>query len=377
MRGIVRGLMVTAFLWLAACTQAAQTGAPDSTGAIAGTGSPSDPIWNELAEAARKEGKLVLAGNPSSETRQQLPEAFKRRFGVEIEYIAGRGSDLENRLLAERAAGVYGVDVVISGTNSFVRMIEHGWLEPIRSLLVVPEVTDPSAWRGGKLPYTDPEKRLILQLASGVTGAWTINPQVVNESELGTFDDLLNPKWRGKISMEDPTVTGQGAGNAAYIYLRKGEEFFRRLYVDQQPVFSRDDRQMADWLARGIYPVTNGLSPEAVQPLIQEGLPAKSIGLLGETGWLASGGSSVGLLSNAPHPNAAKLFINWIASQEGQTIYSMAETRVARRADVPVPSVDPWQVPREGVDYIDADDFVYAAEIRPPIIARIREIVGR
>src|SRR5918912_1020292 len=72
--------------------------------------------------AARQEGKLVLASSPNPDTRVQLPQAFKERFGVEIEYLGGRSSDLQTRLGSERASGVYSVDVIIGGGDTVTAM---------------------------------------------------------------------------------------------------------------------------------------------------------------------------------------------------------------------------------------------------------------
>lgn len=372
---------VALVLLTAACAAAGPVSSGPGTGdAPQGAEPPQqDPIWAEMAEAARREGKLVLAGNPSPEVRERIPEAFRERFGVEIEYLVARGSELQARLESERAAGLYTIDVMISGTPSEYRMHQQGLLAPIRPLLVAPDALELSVWRNNRLPFVDPDQQYMFQLQSGVGGAVYINPQAVNESEIRSWDDLLDPKWRGKISHEDPTVTGQGQGNGVYVYLWKGEEFFRRLYVDQQPVFSRDDRQMVDWLVRGVYPISTGLNPDDIGPVVREGLPARSLGLLDGQGWLASGGTTMVLLRNAPHPNAAKLFINWVASRAGSQLYAELEEDIPMRKDIDTPwtAAWPWQVPREAVKYIDADDSVHQTQVVPGVVARMREILGR
>src|SRR5262249_38092855 len=78
--------------------------------------------------------------SPTPATRLKLPAAFKERFGVELEYLGGRSSDLQTRLRGERAAGIYTVDVLIGGADSSVSMHREGWYAPIRPLLVVPAV---------------------------------------------------------------------------------------------------------------------------------------------------------------------------------------------------------------------------------------------
>ena len=90
---------------------------------------------------------------------------------------------------------------------------------------------------------------------SSVASLLFINADQVKPEELRSAQDLLNPKWRGKISTEDPTTTGAGANMAARLYHQVGEDFVKSLYIDQKPVRTRERRQMSDWLARGTQPI--------------------------------------------------------------------------------------------------------------------------
>src|SRR5437867_1869768 len=73
------------------------------------------PSWDELVAAARREGKLVVAGPAHPEVRQALPAAFKARFGINLEYIGGPASAAVAKLHAERSAGIYSQDVTLAG----------------------------------------------------------------------------------------------------------------------------------------------------------------------------------------------------------------------------------------------------------------------
>jgi ABC-type Fe3+ transport system substrate-binding protein len=375
-------------LWLAAivaCTPGAAPAAPSgssiapATAAEPSAAAPAtaydSPTWRELIAAARQEGKLVLASGPTAATRQNLPRAFKERFGVEIEYLGGRSSDLANRLENERAAGVYSVDAIIGGGDTVIRMYQSGWFDPIRPLLL-PEPADPVGWRNGRLPFLDPEDSYLLELEGSVTGVVAINSQIVSDGEIRTFDDLLNPKWRGKISAEDPQTAGSGQNRAIYIYALKGDDYFQRLYVGQQPAFSRDTRQIGDWLARGTYPITLGLNVNDVEPMEQDGLPVKLLGTLDGTGYVTGGFSVLGLFDGAPHPNAARLFVNWITSPEGQQVHADAEKQGPMRRDVPAPWLRDHQIPKEGVNYLRLYDYQYVTEQKPAILRRFRELLG-
>jgi iron(III) transport system substrate-binding protein len=386
MRTIVHLLAGASMLLAAAC--AAPAAAPASGDQPAAGGARQapppaprsaydDPAWQALITAARQEGKLILASGPNPDTRVKLPAAFKERFGVEIEYLGGRSSELQTRLRGERASGVSSVDVIIGGGDSVTAMYNDGWFTPLRPMLVVPEARNVPAFRNNRLPFKDPQDAYMFELESDVTGHLIVNPQVVPDADLQKLDDLLNPKWKGKISVEDPTVPGQGQNVGVYYYVLKGDEFFKRLYADQQPAVSRDDRQMQDWLARGQYPISLGLSPRDVDEMLEQGLPAKVLGLLDGTGAVVGGFGVMGVFENPPHPNAAKLFVNWMASPEGMGLHASTEGQVPLRKDIEHPWVKDIQVPREGAQYQDLYDYQYIMEQKPAIIRRIREIMGQ
>lgn len=368
MRNIRRVVLAVAITLIAACAPATPTGAPPPA-----PGAGYDhPAWRELISAARQEGRVAVRGAPNPEAREAIPKAFKERFGIEVEWDSSRASDLYSRLEAERLAGLYTMDVVISG-NDLADLLQRDWLEPLKPLLVAPEATDLAAWQNDRLPFVDPTEQYLFQLERAVYGSWVINPQLVDETELRTLEDVFNPKWRGKISVDDPTVSGFGQVNAIYLYVRYGEEAIRRLYVDQAPAFSRDDRQIEDWLARGSHPISFAVAPKNLQQMLEQGLPVKDVGTLGGTGWVR--GPIMVVLKDAPHPNAARLFVNWLASPEGLQAHAYSERLVPARKDVPHPWLEGIAVPRPGIDYFNADDFTFTIEQRPNIIRRIREVV--
>src|SRR5688572_5504617 len=74
-----------------------------------------DPVWKGLIDAARSEGRVVVAVNPNPDITERLPAVFRERFGVDVELVSGRSGDLMSRLEAERTAGLSTIDVVIAG----------------------------------------------------------------------------------------------------------------------------------------------------------------------------------------------------------------------------------------------------------------------
>jgi iron(III) transport system substrate-binding protein len=164
--------------------------------------------WDETLAAARAEGKVVVSGPPSQAVRTALPAAFKARYGITMEYLGGRSTETSVRMRAERQAGIYSVDAVFAGSQSMALVFHREkMLQPLKPALQLPEVLDGSKWKKGKLWFADPEQQYILRLANSVTTMFHINTAQVNPEEVRSVKDLLNPKWKGRIALQDPTTS--------------------------------------------------------------------------------------------------------------------------------------------------------------------------
>ncbi len=336
--------------------------------------------WDDLVAAAQREGRLVVAGPAHPEVRQALPAAFKARFGINLEYIGGPASAAVAKLHAERLAGIYSLDVTLAGIQTVATILyREGLLEPIKPLLLLPEVLDGSKWKKGSLWFMDPERQYVLRLLSSELEQFSINTLQVKPDGLRAARDLLDAKWKGRIATHDPTVPGTGSNHAAQLYVQLGEAFAKQLYVDQKPVISRDERQLTDWLLRGVYPIVFGADNARVDEMRKEGLPVLTVrGLSDLPGTVAVGNGLVALLKNAPHPNAARLFINWLASKEGLEVYARAVQWSPTRNDIDERSFVPADsIPTPGVDYFDSSDWEFTVTTKEKARLRVKELVGR
>ena len=113
----------------------------------------------------------------------------------------------------------------------------------------------------------------------------------------------------------------------------KGKEFLQKL-AQQDLFISRDGQQLAVGLAKGTLVVALGLSQRFVDPYIKANLPIKALNTIKEGTSGSNGFGTVAVMRNAPHPNAAKVYINWLLSKEGQELYSRALTQGTRRFDI-------------------------------------------
>jgi len=319
--------------------------------------------WNEIVGKAKKEGKVVVMGSADPVLRKELPPAFKSKFGITLEYLGGRGSANSVKLLMERQAGVYSADAVMAGPGTMAEYYTEKAIDPLKPSLILPEVLDASKWKRGGLWFADPEQRFVLRLYYYIDGGLlSINTQNAKPQDFASIKELLNPKWRGKISVFDPTVSGTGNNDATRYFLLFGEDFVKKLYIDQKPAISRDKRQLADWLGRGSYAVSVSSETEFIMAMKQQGVPVDMIAPPDAPGTVSSGNGQIALFNKAPHPNAARVFVNWIASREGVELLGKARQKPTTRNDVDESYALPWEIPRPGLKYFDAYDWEFNAK---------------
>jgi iron(III) transport system substrate-binding protein len=340
--------------------QAQPTAAPAQT-------TQTSTAWDQLVAAGQKDGKVVVSGPPAPDARTKLPEAFKARFNIEMEYLAGNSSELASRIQSERAASQYTIDVSLGGPDTvYGTFLPNKWLDPLKTVLSLPEVTDPKVWPNGAPWFRDPGGDTSLQLFNTISPIGYINTSMVDPEEIRKTDDLLNPKWTGKIASYDPSVNGGGLIFGSVLYVTRGADFAKQLYSGQQVAYTRDYQQIADWVAHGSYAVGIGATPIFIAQY--QGLPIKQLVLSDIKTIVAGGFGIVSLWNQAPHPNAAKVFANWIASKDGVTTYGTIDGSAAVRTDVDSSTwLEADLVPKPGGDYFDVYDYKYVTEQRQPI----------
>ena len=291
--------------------------------------------WDKTLEAAKKEGKIVIAIPPANELRKDMETVLKQKFGLEAELVSAPGPRNASRIAAERKAGVSYFDALIVGTGTAVGLAHDGMLEPIESFLILPEVKDPKEWWGGHIweDNLSTNRYLYSFLADVSTHSIWYNSSLAKPEELRSFDDYLSPKWKDKIGFSDPRVPSSGQSVWSFMWEIKGEEFLRKL-VQQDLFLTRDLRQLTDALAKGKVALAFGIGRSQAEPFVKAGLPIKPVPAPRE-GLPASNSFGVlGIVKDPPHPNATKIFINWFLSREGQDWYGRVMQNGSRRLDV-------------------------------------------
>lgn len=313
--------------------------------------------WEQVLALARKEGKAVVAIPPSAELRKQLEAVFKQRFGIELEVVPAPGPVNANRIASEYKAGVRYFDALIVGTGTAEPLAAAGTLEPMEAFWLLPEVQEPKRWWGGHIWEDNlTTKRFLYSFIAEVgTGGLWYNADLVKAEELRSFDDFLQPKFKGRIGFSDPRVPGSGQSLWSFLWEIKGEGFLHKL-VQHDLFLSRDLRQIGDALAKGKVVVSVGVGYSQLEPFLKSGLPLRQLPPPKE-GLPASNGFGVlGVVKNPPHPNAAKILVNWLLSREGQDFYGKVMRHATRRLDVETKwLVDQGVQPAK--DYITLEEY--------------------
>jgi iron(III) transport system substrate-binding protein len=280
--------------------------------------------WEKTVKAAEEEGALVIYMTQAFEP--VFREAFQKKFPkIKVTLVTGRGPDLSQRVMSERRAEKFAVDLYVSGNISPLTVFHKAKiLEPVKLLLLLPEVLDTSAWYEGKHHYDDPENRFIFVFeGTPRSGEITYNTKLVNPAEIKSYWDLLSPKWKGKIVSVDPLVSGPISAAQIFFYKQPelGAEFVRRFHADTDIAIVRSNEQMLDWLSAGKYAF--GIGARDVDTAMLQGLPLNQFlpASLKEGSSVTAYNGTLSYFNRAPHPNAAKVAANWLLSREGQTAW--------------------------------------------------------
>jgi iron(III) transport system substrate-binding protein len=311
--------------------------------------------WMQRLEAAKKEGKVVFSIPPSTELRKALETSVKKNFGFEIEVVPGTAAKIIRRISDEYQAGVRYFDVVISTFDNLEHsLIPMGAVDPLEAHWILPEVKDSKNWWGGHV-WTDNTKRFAYSPFAYMQDNIWYNTDQVKPDEIRVYDDLLKPKWKGKIGLWDPRQGGASAGKWAFLWTTKGEAYLKKL-TEQLSLLASDRRQVADSLAKGTIALSIGPTYYSFVSYVKAGLPVKWLPPLKEGTYVSMGNGGPVAIKNPPHPNAAKVLINWLLSKEGQEIYSLAQGQATRRMDVDTKSMEEFGI-RAAKNYISVEEF--------------------
>ncbi len=313
--------------------------------------------WARTVKAAEEEGQVVIykiAGDSEW-------HAFQKRFPkIKVKLVPASAAQILQRLMAERRAGKFLVDVVRLGGGTSTTLYKGKALDPISTTFILPEVKDPSKWFEGRHHYNEVENQYVFIYAAFPLRLLGYNQKMVDPQTLRSFWDLLDPKWKGKITIKDPRDPG-GGSPLLFLYYNPqlGPEYVKKLFTEAGLALVRDERQQTDWIASGKFPIAITAKADQVDEAKKQGLPVEVLdahALKKDGVGLEAGGTMIALVNKAPHPNAAKVLVNWFLSREGQMAVQKTGPgdpgHNSLREDIPKEHLPLWAQRQKGIKYV-------------------------
>jgi iron(III) transport system substrate-binding protein len=323
----------------------------------------SKSSWNDVVAAANKEGSVVVISVGAESIRTDLTEGFKKRYPqINVDFALMPPSGPTPKLMTEFSAKKVTTDVTMIGVNGYLSLMDAGALDEVRPYLAGPDM-DESKQLNGKWHFADKTGKYMLVFSAYVKLAWAYTANTVDGSQFKSWKDMLDPKWKSKIIMGDVTTPGAGSAMAAYWYLSPelGKPFVDQFFKQQDVKFSRDDTQMVNAVGHGESLIGIGISDTILVNDLARGLPIKvqPAATLTEKPYVTAGTGVLAVPQGAPHPNAAKVYINWLLSAEGQGLWAKSTGVPSFRQDAPREGVLDVMVPKPGKEYFDTytEDF--------------------
>ncbi len=292
--------------------------------------------WDKTLAAAKQEGKMTLITHPGTDYKR-LVELFQEKYpDIKVEHTGARPSDISPKVIAEQQNGVYSWDVMTASTSNMINVLAPtGAFIDLRTQFLLPDAMDDSKWAGGfeSWAHDVTKQTLVFVHAMDVVGGYSVNRDVVPRGEMNSVDDLLDPKYRGKIVFDDPSVPAHGSLSLTGFLFAKGEDFVKQLFTEQKPVIQENVRVTTEWISTGRYPLAVGVDKNFLLEFQKQDI-GKNVDF--QQGPLYMAARGVGVFKNSPHPNASKVWVNWLLSREGQMAWAEAMQGNSRRTDVPV-----------------------------------------
>jgi iron(III) transport system substrate-binding protein len=310
-----------------------------------------DHKWASLIAAAKKEGQLVIVDGPNVATGEgPAYEAFAREYGLKLTQITGSPDEIVSRVLAERQQGLHTVDLSLAGGGSTKRLLAAKVYQPLAPLLISPEAMNRSSgWLVNYIPYDadDTAHKYVTAYAAAATQnyidrIWYNTNNVTKQDLAGlrSWNDLLSPKYKGKIAIGD-VAANVATSDRDYAWIGLGTSYWTKFLQDAKPTVLPvgSSLQMSNGLANGQWDFAMFIDDDASFVSAQKaGLPVARFPTTFSEGTDVSPSGNLGVFSQPAHPAAAQLFVNWLLSKQGQAAYNALNTNIndmSLRTDVP------------------------------------------
>lgn len=294
------------------------------TAQTASTGSSSSAL-DGLVKAAQQEGELVWYSVPAENIAKAVTDEFAKKYNIKVKFIRMTSSDLAQRFSAEAEKGSPAADLFVGSYTPFIKDAKaKGWITPL------PEAGIPD------YPNGFPERYLVPSVGTAVV---QVQPSglAVNTSQgagsIKDWPDILDPKWKGKIILVDPRASAAYTPFWNLMIKEYGEEFLTKL-KDQNPIIAPSSAPASQQLAAGEGAIVMPGVQSVVEDLKAKGAPVDYVQPAASTGPEIV----LGLAAKAAHPNAARLFVHYLMSPEGNKTLNKAKGSASPRDPATLPA---------------------------------------
>lgn len=272
----------------------------------AGPAGAADADWDSVIAAAKREGSVAVYSALSGPPVIARMKAFEAKYGIRVDHFIARASEVTERLRMEQAAKRFIGDIYISSPATLPAHAAKGEIQPAMNVPAAAELRDDIERDGNGVPVWYPPYGILS------------NASLVREDEVTSWTDLLNPKWKGRMTGDDLRLSGAGAAMFEATYKAFGQDYHERL-AKQDYVVTRNNREAERQVARGEYAIY--FPQQLPYALALKGLPLRMIAP--REGWVYAS-AHFGLLTGAPHPNAARLLTNFMLEPDSQLSFANA-----------------------------------------------------
>lgn len=299
-----------------ACSSSSSTSASSSSSTGVSSG-------NSQVAQAKSEGTVVWYTGSNPPSVAAATKAFTAKYGIKVDPIVLTSNETSQRMQSDFASGKIVADVV-SGVlpQFFTAQLQAGHLVPLTA------AAEPSI-KAIPAKYMDGTAAATLGLGTAVLGYNTDSVK----TPPANWQQYLNPEWKGKILLTDPRGSPFWA-QFWYVVMTDpslGPSYMQKIATQDLKVVS-DSATGAQILTSGGGGFELGTSVGNIAPLTAQGAPVKTTPISNPT---TAYQQFIGVISKSPHPAAAQLFVNWLLSSEGQSVYNGAANQFSAVPGVP------------------------------------------
>lgn len=354
MRALRRRSIVAAGICLSlvtACSSSGGSTGSDASGSAGGSSAAVPPLSGAaLVAAAQKENVVVVSGPRGLPDFQKvLADEFTAKYGIKVQYTGTGADDVNGKMLATPSGRPYPFDVLVGGYDTLVSNLqEHGALQSLEPLITDPDDSAPSKWDGGSIPWDNSAHTGIGFLRQSGQYFY-FDTSKVDIASIKSYRDLLDPKFHGKILLtQDPREDGTGASLFGYMLKADGlgESYVRDLLTKQDVTLAKDDDDADARLKKPQFLLCICNNSQGTDLLASfHNFRKLDPHQLKEGTNTTSSFANLAVPARVAHPNAMKLYVNWLLSKQTALTASKATGLPSARADVATDFIPSAAVP--------------------------------